>query len=304
MGKNRFNMKFATGHFACGRQMMRRKERTHSKCPVCGKMDEDNCHVLMCQAVSSRATWAKSLKDLTKWMVQAETHPAIRKHIINLLESWANERPVPDIPFCSLETRAALQVQNNLGAFNMILGRVATQLEDCQGRHYKAKKSRRSGRRWTVELIKKLQDIAWDMWDHRNSVLHNDPTRHHRKTELEEANADIEREWTRGAQGLLNHDQFLFHSREAVDNRSLEQKREWLEAVQGARDAAEMASTAARRTYAQERNGIGNFLNGLTARGRPLETARESARNERPKKRRRTEKPKKNQNNRKRRSKK
>jgi hypothetical protein len=28
------------------------------------------------------------------------------------------------------------------------------------------------GKRWTVALIKKLWDIAWDLWEHRNGVLH------------------------------------------------------------------------------------------------------------------------------------
>lgn len=34
-------------------------------------------------------------------------------------------------------------------------------------------KSRRSGKRWTVELIKKLWGIAWDLWEHCNGILHD-----------------------------------------------------------------------------------------------------------------------------------
>ena len=262
--------KFATGHFGCGRQMMRRKDWSHDKCPICGAPDEDNKHVMMCRAVSSRQTWTESLKALREWMDKEKTHPAIRTHIIKMLESWVEDKPTPNIPFCSLETRAALQAQNNIGAWNMILGRVSASLEECQGRHYKSIKSRKSGRRWTVEIIKKLQDVAWDMWDHRNSVLHNDPTRHHRKTELEEANRDIDKEWTRGATGLLKQDHYLFRARTEVDNRSLDRKREWLNSVQGARDAAEAATAAARRSYAQERKGMELYLSGRNVRGRLL----------------------------------
>jgi len=29
-------------------------------------------------------------------------------------------------------------------------------------------------RHWTTELIKKLWNISWDQWDHRNEALHND----------------------------------------------------------------------------------------------------------------------------------
>jgi hypothetical protein len=34
--------------------------------------------------------------------------------------------------------------------------------------------SRRTGLRWLTALIQKLWDVAWDMWDHRNRVLHQE----------------------------------------------------------------------------------------------------------------------------------
>jgi hypothetical protein len=30
-----------------------------------------------------------------------------------------------------------------------------------------------TGKRWTTTLIKKLWEISWDMWEHRNGELHN-----------------------------------------------------------------------------------------------------------------------------------
>jgi hypothetical protein len=32
--------------------------------------------------------------------------------------------------------------------------------------------SRRTGKHWVIELIKKLWHIAWDLWEHRNGILH------------------------------------------------------------------------------------------------------------------------------------
>ena len=263
--------KFATGHFGCGRQMMRRKDWSKDNCPVCGAPDEDNRHVVKCRDDRSRETWKKALKALEDWMKEADTHPSIRKHILRLLETWVADQPAPPPPaLASLEMKKALQLQSNLGGWNTILGRVSQNLEKRQDIHYKATGSQKSGRRWTVELIKKLQDVAWDMWDHRNSVLHSDPDRHHRKTELEEANTDIEKEWTRGTAGLLQQDHYLFRDRASVDTRDLDKKREWLGSVQGARDAAAAATAARRRSFLQERRGIRNFLEGRNVRGRPL----------------------------------
>ena len=59
-------------------------------------------------------------------------------------------------------------------------------------------------------IIKKLQEVAWDMWEHHNGVLHKQPDKYHCKLELEEANAAIEKEWDKGQQGLLIKDRFLF----------------------------------------------------------------------------------------------
>jgi hypothetical protein len=44
----------------------------------------------------------------------------------------------------------------------------------AQQAYYCLIKSKRSGKRWTVELIKKMWAIAWDLWDHRNGILHEE----------------------------------------------------------------------------------------------------------------------------------
>jgi hypothetical protein len=118
-----------------------------------------------------------------------------------------------------------------------------------------------------VELIKKLMDVSWDMWEHRNAVLHASPERHHKADELEEANAAIEKEWVRGSAGLLTQDLFLFRHRESVDKKTLTKKLEWLEAVSAARWAAEEANRP-KPAYEQERNGMRNWLEPTNKRRR------------------------------------
>lgn len=38
--------------------------------------------------------------------------------------------------------------------------------------YYDLLQSRRSGLRWLSSLIKKLWQVAWDLWEHRNGILH------------------------------------------------------------------------------------------------------------------------------------
>ena len=154
------------------------------------------------------------------------------------IKTGVEEAPVP-IASGGPHNRLALNAQSNIGGWGTLLGRISKQMSEKQARRYQSKKSKRTGLRWTVAIIKKLQDIAWDMWEHRNAVLHKDPDKHHRKIALEEANAEIEREWTRGDQGLLIQDRFLFRCKEEIVKRTLERKRIWLESITGARRAAD-----------------------------------------------------------------
>lgn len=261
VGKKRFFMKFFTGHNACGRMMLRRKHWGHSRCPRCGEEDEHNCHVCKCLDPDARKQWDTTVNGAEKWMKENDTHPTIIAFLVQHLNSWVEDKPYSRTP-CSLSNEdliAAMQAQNDMGAWSTLMGRINTDFEHVQTHHYKTIKSRRSGFRWTVELIKKLMDVSWDMWDHRNGILHADPERHHRATELEEANASIETEWTRGSTGLLQQDLFLFRDRIAVNNRTLARKIEWLDAVSTARDAAAEANRA-NQSYQQEREGMANWI--------------------------------------------
>ena len=42
----------------------------------------------------------------------------------------------------------------------------------AQQEYYQWIGSRRTGKRWVIALIKKLWQIAWDLWDNRNEFLH------------------------------------------------------------------------------------------------------------------------------------
>jgi hypothetical protein len=41
---------------------------------------------------------------------------------------------------------------------------------EVQERYYRFLNMRRTGQRWLISLIKKMWEIAWSLWDHRNKV--------------------------------------------------------------------------------------------------------------------------------------
>jgi hypothetical protein len=45
--------------------------------------------------------------------------------------------------------------------------------ESIQQDYLKSIGSLRSVKRWVAALIKKIWNVSWDMWEHRNGILHN-----------------------------------------------------------------------------------------------------------------------------------
>ena len=191
-----------------------------------------------------------------------------------MLQAWVQEHDAPAPPAitaCMRSLHQALLAQSSIGAWNTLLGRVSKQLTLHQQKRYEAAGSKKTGLRWASALVIKLQNVAWDMWDHRNGILHQCPDRHHRKEELEEANSLIAKEWVRGNQGLLRQDKFLFRDKKEVLGRTLERKWQWLSAVTAARAAAQddAATTAA---YESERTRLRDWLAGSKKRAGATKT--------------------------------
>ena len=75
-----------------------------------------------------------------------------------------------------------------------------------------------------IVILKKLMGIAWDMWDHRNKVLHENPERRYLLDDVEAAKQAIHQEFERGEQGILRQDRFPFRSKTATLGLSLVQQ--------------------------------------------------------------------------------
>jgi len=238
-GKRRWLAKHSTGHCAVGRMMLRRREWTHSKCPVCGADDETATHVLQCQAPAARAQWNKSVQLLSDWMVENSTMPALRETIIYHLHAWSNQTPTPHPPKdTSRRLLQALADQSSIGWSNFMLGRHAKHFADIQQRHFESLGKQNTGLRWASALILKTYDVAWDMWQHRNSVLHNKPNSLFHRDQLQVLDSTIHFEFNKGPLDLLPGDRFLLRSKTATLSKTLTDKQLWVSTITLARAAA------------------------------------------------------------------
>ena len=167
-------IKHVSGRAAVGRWMLRLKKWTHDQCPRCGVADEDTKHVVNCQDPRAKDVWTKSLAELAVWMKKEKTHPGIRAAIIGYLKAWQADGPPPNLVGQQFfDVPVAIANQNTIGWQAMMDGSLAQGWQSSQQRYYEYIRSKKTGLRWTSALIRKLWQIAWDMWEHRNGILHD-----------------------------------------------------------------------------------------------------------------------------------
>ena len=118
--------------------------------------------------------------------------------------------------------------------------------------------SRQTGRRWMIACIKKLWEVAWDLWDHRNRVVHDQ-----RDGVLDlKLRQEILLEFESGAAGLPRTARRMFApGRAAILKYKLDAKQAWLIRVRSARSRQERRQAAGLTdTYQAERMAMSRWL--------------------------------------------
>ena len=164
--------KWLAGFSPVGKVMQRYKLQDHAECPRCSQF-EDTEHVLLCKAPTAVTQWQASLSKLQIWLTKAATMPDLQHAILRYLSSWNNssEPPIPQYHWPGVND--LVKAQSTIGWRSFLEGGVLKEWEAKQSEYYVWLKRRNTGRRWTITLIKKLWEISWDMWQHRNAELTN-----------------------------------------------------------------------------------------------------------------------------------
>jgi hypothetical protein len=145
-------------------------KRESNSCPHCGLLETAQ-HVWTCQDTSVSQIWQQSLTKLQHALNKINTDPDLVTAIMLYLNSWRNNSSLRNITKDTLIN--LLQLQETIGAQQFFEGWIHTEWEIMQDRYYQIIDSRRSSKRWTIALITKLWEVAWDLWDFRNEVFHH-----------------------------------------------------------------------------------------------------------------------------------
>jgi hypothetical protein len=153
---------------------------------------EDATHVWKCQEPRALEVWTKAITNLELWLKKQRTEPGITRIICAKLLAWQSGSAAEITVGVFLGLKDAVQKQDEIGWQALLEGRPALGWREVQQRYLEWIGSRRSGLRWLTALIQKLWDIAWDMWDNRNRVLHDTENSVAREVEIEQITAQFQ----------------------------------------------------------------------------------------------------------------
>ena len=210
-----------------------------SECPRCPEQHEDPPHISNCPAPSATLRWEKALTALDVWMTAHHTMPELTTAILRCLHEWKHPNPSRRFTRAAITTRyglrAAILEQDDIGWYNFLMGRLSVRWRDVQHRYYEWLQRRNTGKAWLQALIKKVWEVSWDMWDHRNEVRTTTITPATMR-ETENLNEQIIEQFEEGAAGLGQKDHHLLAKPLAhVLGYDLDHKSQWLESIALAR---------------------------------------------------------------------
>lgn len=109
------------------------------------------------------------LRKLRFWLEDQHTDLDLTDSLIGYLDSWRSSTPwvvgSQDISDPTFQ-------QNPIGDSCVMDGWLSQSWADIQQEHYTNCRSRCTGKRWLIAVIKKLWDVSWNLWSHRNGILH------------------------------------------------------------------------------------------------------------------------------------
>jgi hypothetical protein len=226
--------------------------RPTDKCPRCQEQETAE-HVWRCQHSGANTLWADSMQQLQQVLGRFHTPQSTINAIIEGLDGWRVGR---DTVFNSRTTAGkAGAAQSEAGWRHMFEGRPHKIWKEIQTTHYVNAGIRQSSRRWVTALITKMLEIAWDLWEHRNSILHD-------KEEgfaAQEAKAQIASLWQNPRiQHITSIRHLVKGNVEEIQGKSLDQQQQWISRVEEAikRDQRQADSTQ----YRQERDRMRQYL--------------------------------------------
>ena len=253
--------KHASENCGVGKTLMEWKKQSHSRCPRCGLDGEDTTHVLICTAQGATAKWEENMVNLREHLTSVDTQEELQRALMFRLSQFRRQLPLTNQAW-SPTTLDLIQDQDTIGWKNLLEGLPSRKWLIVQQRHYKRIGSKRSARRWLSALLKRLNAIAWDQWEHRNGILHH-PNHPRQQAAVRLLHREMVQEWSTGPANLPRCDRHHFNITSAeLFLKPLSYKKAWLQNVHASRQrqARLVANDLELITLSQQRSRLFQWM--------------------------------------------
>ena len=235
--RRRWICKNAADLIPVGRNMKRWRFWRKNNCPRCLHEDETTVHVQRCQDPRAIAHRDLALAKFHSRLRILKTNRNIRWTIYSQVRAWMTNT-IPTQRVIPQELRAAVRAQHSLGWNQFMKGRIVKDWAPIQEADFTRRRLRNSGKTWSAGLTSAIWELAWQMWDHRNEILHNTDVSD-QLLDMDGIDFSILEEWHAGYDDLEVPDRLHFRglTLDGLLAKNSRYRREWLMHVQTARAA-------------------------------------------------------------------
>jgi hypothetical protein len=221
-------------------------------------------HVIRCPADTARAQWIVSVDSFFAKLDKDHTSPAIFMVMRSRIQTWMQGSEPRKYHSDELPrlVASALTDQNRIGWSNFMIGRLSAAWTDTQDQWMVQIYTRwkLSSARWAKNTVQGIWEVLWEMWLHRNSVLHH-PQHPWKISAIATTYKAIKELWrTYVPTDFLTWDHHLFTGSAAfiLKNYTIERKEQWILSTRHARMRKSLFRTSA---FGTERVLLHQWLN-------------------------------------------
>ena len=252
-------VKHIVGMTGVNRWRYRWKQQQSNQCPICFTDDETTEHVILCKDERVNDQWKNSIAALELQLDKLGTPRTILNTIVQQLLLWRD----PNHSVTGEQIQSIIEQQTKVGWKNFLYGRVVPAWQHEHTKLVPSKNGYKS-KRWLTQLIRKLWNVAWDLWEHRNGITHS--ADHPWRIEERNITADkIREQYYLGTTTLLRKDHHrLSRPQEELLALDHDEQTKWLQSVVASRKQYEQSLTRTDDTHSQMvvnmRTNLSNWL--------------------------------------------
>jgi hypothetical protein len=160
----------------------------------------------------------------------------------------------------------AIQDQDRIGWWPFLLGWTAKSMTVAHAKNLLLVKPQNRPDSWTKGLLLQLWDFSFEMWDHRNKILHGPTLTFTQLSELGALLALVKIEFTKGPITLLNHHKWMLtdESKSWALSNSIQRTQKWLDTIRLSRKAYTHQQSKLNTQLARQQRRLRDWLETAT----------------------------------------